>query len=641
MEQVEMYSIFAGITSKFSNPTFSHGTGKTNWKYRGQLTPKNKIMESEVHIKSIEAESDGSMVVIADGFLFVDSLRVYAVEELRIRVSESEAPVSLAPDSSSVLMTPPPARVSRPRTNAGTPPSAGEIKKVLVDTLQPFYATVNADGKLADVTTAYCEANDRTIFVPAYNYADLGDASFLSTYGCQLPLYTGAMAKGIASAELVIAAGKAGILASLGAGGLPLGKVEEALDQIQAALPSGPYAVNLIHSPFDDHLEKGCVDILLRRGVRTVEASAFMKLTPHVVRYRVAGLAQGSDGRVICRNRIIFKVSRTELAEMALRPPPAAMVEKLLRNGDITAEQAALAKRVPMCDDVAVESDSGGHTDNRPLHVILPLIMRLRDKIQKEMGYPPHLHVRVGAGGGIGCPEAVVAAFSMGAAFIVTGTVNQMARESGSSTYVRRVLSKATYSDVVMAPAADMFDQGVELQVLKKGTLFPSRAKKLYQLFSLYDSLEEIPAKEMAKLEKRVFQKSVGEVWQETRNFYINRLHDPEKVDRAENHDPKLKMSMTFRWYLSKSSGWANRGDEGRERDYQIWCGPAIGSFNEFIKGTYLDPEVSRSFPGVVQINRQLLKGACYLRRAAHLLDNKYVNMDLTDLRQYSPEAEL
>ena len=57
-----------------------------------------------------------------------------------------------------------------------------------------------------------------------------------------------------------MAAGKAGILASLGAGGLPLALVEKALDHIQSNLSNGePYAVNLIHSPFDDGLEKGCV----------------------------------------------------------------------------------------------------------------------------------------------------------------------------------------------------------------------------------------------------------------------------------------------------------------------------------------------------------------------------------------------
>merc|ERR1711968_415293 len=137
---------------------------------------------------------------------------------------------------------------------------------------------------------------------------------------------------------------------------------------------------------------------------------------------------------------------------------------------------------------IAVESDSGGHTDNRPIHVILPLIMGLRDRIQRELNYPTP--VRVGVGGGIGCPAA------MAAAFVITGSVNQIAKQSGSSDIVRKELAKAAYSDVTMAPAADMFDQGVKLQVLKKGTMFPSRAAKLWDLFCKYNSLEEIPPKE-------------------------------------------------------------------------------------------------------------------------------------------------
>lgn len=99
----------------------------------------------------------------------------------------------------------------------------------------------------------------------------------------------------------------------------------------------------------------------------------------------------------------------------------------------------------------------------------------------------------------------------------MTGTVNQMCKQSGSSDYVRSALAKASYSDVTMAPAADMFDQGVELQVLKRGTMFPSRAKKLYELFKSYKSLDEIPAKVMKKLEKSTFRQSVAEVWAETK----------------------------------------------------------------------------------------------------------------------------
>jgi len=288
------------------------------------------------------------------------------------------------------------------------------------------------------------------------------------------------------------------------------------------------------------------------------------------------------------------------------------LINKILGQGLITAEQAELSQLVPMCDDVAVEADSGGHTDNRPIQVIFPIIVSLRNTLQAQYKFSPR--VRVGCGGGIGCPQAVLAAFAMGAAFVLTGTVNQMTRQAGTSDRVRKVLSEATYSDVTMAPAADMFDEGVQLQVLKKGTMFPSRARKLYELFIRYGGMHEIPDDEMKKLEKNTFQMPVAQVWEETKDFYINRLNDPEKVKRAEQ-TPKLKMSMAFRWYLGNSSRWANIGEPTRAMDYQIWCGPAIGAFNDYIKGSFLDPAVAGVYPDVVQVNLHLLRGACYLQR--------------------------
>jgi len=487
--------------------------------------------------------------------------------------------------------------------------------------------------------------------VEPVTFSDLGDKRFMDCYGVCAPLYTGAMAKGIASADLVIAAGRRGLLGSLGAGGLPMDSVKKALDKIQTALPNGPFAVNLIHSPFDPNLERDCVDLLLERGVNVVEASAFMQLTYDVVRYRVAGLYLKNPGEGIraqnigIKNKVIAKISRTELAEMFIRPAPELWLSKLLQNKDITREQYEMAKLVPMSDDITVESDSGGHTDNRPLHVVFPIVLNLRNRLHKELQYPDVFRVRVGAAGGIGCPEAAAAAFNIGAAFVVTGTVNQLCRQSGTSDTVRKLLSTASYSDVTMAPAADMFEQGVELQVLKKGTMFPSRAKKLRELFVKYDSFDDMPGPELQRLEKRIFRKPISEVWQETTDFYVNRLKNPDKIARAET-DGKLKMSLCMRWYLGLSSFWANNGIKERAIDYQVWCGPAIGSFNDFVRQSYLDVKHSSSngqYPCVVQTNLQILTGACYLQRIHQAQSFRDVDIDLDkyDLRSYRPDAPL
>lgn len=439
----------------------------------------------------------------------------------------------------------------------------------------------------------------------------LGSAAFRAAHGVDYAYAAGAMANGIASAELVVALGRARMLGSFGAGGLPPARVEAAIATIQAALPAGPYAFNLIHSPSEEALERRAVELYLSYGVRTVEASAFLALTPHVVRYRVAGLRQGPDGRIVADNQVIAKISRREVAEPFLAPPPPQLLAGLREAGLIDEAQARLAAHVPMADDLTVEADSGGHTDNRPLVCLLPSIQGLRDAQQSRYGYA--WAVRVGAGGGIGTPEATLGALMMGADYVVTGSVNQACREAGTSPQVRKALAEAGMADVMMAPAADMFELGVRLQVLKRGTLFPLRAQKLYELYRAYGALEQIPADEREKLERQVFRRPLEAVWAETEAFFAAR--DPEQLERAAG-DPRRKMALVFRWYLGLSSRWANAGEPGRELDYQIWCGPAMGAFNDWARGSYLERPEGRSAPDVA---RQLMVGAAYLFRVRQI----------------------
>ncbi|MBS1250204.1 MAG: Polyketide biosynthesis protein PksE [Chloroflexi bacterium] len=222
-----------------------------------------------------------------------------------------------------------------------------------------------------------------------YPGQQLGEASFRAAYGVDYAYMTGAMANAIAGEEMVIALGKAGLLSSFGAGGLPPGRLESAIQRIQSALPQGPYAFNLIHSPNEPALEEAAVDLFLEHQVRVIEASAYLRLTPHIVRYRAAGLSQdGGGGAVKVKNRIIAKLSRREVAERFLRPAPDKLLRRLVEAGHITSQQAQLASQVPMADDITVEADSGGHTDNRPLVNLLPSIIALRDQIQNELRYP-------------------------------------------------------------------------------------------------------------------------------------------------------------------------------------------------------------------------------------------------------------
>src|SRR5206468_8042587 len=93
-------------------------------------------------------------------------------------------------------------------------------------------------------------------------------------------------------------------------------------------------------------------------------------------------------------------------------------------------------------------------------------------------------------------PAAAAAAFIMGAAYVLTGSVNQACVESGSSDVVREMLAQAEQADTAMAPAADMFEMGVKVQVLKRGTMFAMRAGKLYELYRSYPGLGALPPAE-------------------------------------------------------------------------------------------------------------------------------------------------
>ena len=78
-------------------------------------------------------------------------------------------------------------------------------------------------------------------------------------------------------------------------------------------------------------------------------------------------------------------------------------------------------------------------------------------------------------------------------------------------------------------------------------------------------------------------------------------------------------MALIFRWYLGLSSRWSNVGEPGRQMDYQIWCGPSMGAFNDWVRGTYLEQPENRL---VVDVAEQIMRGAASLYRLQNLKMN-------------------
>src|SRR5579872_6874073 len=118
----------------------------------------------------------------------------------------------------------------------------------------------NADAQ--QVSADGCE------MIPA---ASLGSPAFKIEHGLRYAYVTGSMYKGIASADLVIRVGRAGLLAYFGTGGLKLERIEEAILRIQRELgPDRAHGMNLLCNLIKPEMEDATVDLFFRHEVTRI-----------------------------------------------------------------------------------------------------------------------------------------------------------------------------------------------------------------------------------------------------------------------------------------------------------------------------------------------------------------------------------
>jgi PfaD family protein len=402
---------------------------------------------------------------------------------------------------------------------------------------------------------------------------------FCTQYGLKFPIYLGAMANGIASEALVCAAAEAGYMAIFGSAGLSPQRIAAAVDHCLQSPHRHRIGFNVIHMPDAPGLEHELVQLFIRKKIHIIEASAFVVPSPALALYKASGLSF-ENGKVMSRNRIIAKLSRPEVAEKFLSPAATAHLDRWVDQGLITPDQRSWAQLRPLADEITVEADSGGHTDRQALVSILPIVVALRDRIYVDSNRP-----RIGAGGGIGTPHSILAAFELGAEYVVTGSINQCTVESGTSPVAKAMLAVARSTDVSMAVSADMFEMGTKVQVLKGKTLFAPRAEKLFQLYSQFNSFEEIPEDTRSKIASQFMGDSWESVWEKCVTFWQNR--NPKILELAAEN-PKKKLALLFKYYLGMASRWAIDGIPGKEANYQIWCGQAMRAFNQWVSDTPL-----------------------------------------------------
>ncbi len=410
----------------------------------------------------------------------------------------------------------------------------------------------------------------------------LGNQQFKEEFGLVYAYAAGSMYKGISGKKLVAAMAKAGMLAFFGTGGLSISDIERNILDLRSELGHKyTYGFNLLYNPDSLEQEERIVKLYLENGITIVEASAYLTLTPSIVWYRLKGIKRDRDNRVIPKNKIFAKISRPEIAQEFLNSPPPNIVFQLRQENKITREEADLADELSMADAITIEADSGGHSDGGVAISLIPTIIRLRDEYILKNKFQKHIYV--GAAGGIGTSEAAAAVFLLGVDYIQTGSINQCTVEASTSDQTKDLLQAINVQDTEYAPAGDLFELGGKVQVLKKGVFFPARAKKLYELYCYYNSIEEIDFNILHQIEDKYFRKSIREVYEEVKDYYKEKNVDMDKFSK------KQKMASIFKWYFANSTSLALSGDEKCKVDYQIHCGPALGSFNQWVKNTKLE----------------------------------------------------
>lgn len=98
IQVLQWVAIELGLDEGMENPHFEPlmlGRPMT-WKYRGQVVPKNKVIRTELDVVEIGEDERGRFVV-ADGYLWADSLRIYQTIGLGVRVVDGPPAATLGP----------------------------------------------------------------------------------------------------------------------------------------------------------------------------------------------------------------------------------------------------------------------------------------------------------------------------------------------------------------------------------------------------------------------------------------------------------------------------------------------------------------------------------------------------------------
>jgi PfaB family protein len=90
LQAMQTYALQLDLGKSFKNPRFGQAINhQITWKYRGQITPENRLMSLEVHISDIRVEDD-VITIIGDASLWKEDLRIYEIKDIALCLLDNE-----------------------------------------------------------------------------------------------------------------------------------------------------------------------------------------------------------------------------------------------------------------------------------------------------------------------------------------------------------------------------------------------------------------------------------------------------------------------------------------------------------------------------------------------------------------------
>lgn len=276
-------------------------------------------------------------------------------------------------------------------------------------------------------------------------------------------------------------------------------------------------------------------DALIEGHICHIEAEGFFRPTKALVKLRIKSASANSS------SRLLIRASSLEAAKKFMRPADQELVNQLVRDEQITAEEVSIAKELPLADAIAYSGE---------WQQLQQLIQARDDQIGRGKPFVDGRRVFIGSAYGIGSPSTVISAVTCGAEFVIADSIYLCTRESGVKSEIKSLLQVLNEADIAMAPHPDLFEFGQQVPVVDRNGSYVSYAKALLRIWKSEESVDKLSSYSLSVLEAYALGE-LHEIW-------TNIVKEPNRFSLREVEDaaqhPRLKLSLIIKYLLMEKS---------------------------------------------------------------------------------------